>query len=481
MSLKRKTTVGLIWTFGQQFGSQTISFFITIILARILAPSEFGLIAMLSVFISIGSSLMESGLASSLIRAKDADQKDYSTVFFFNLIGSVVIYIIVYFLAPLISLFYHQEILTNILRVYALSFILNAFFEVQNARLTKDMNFRLQMLIQIPSVLFSGVLGITLAYLGFGVWSLVWMNLFQSFLITIQHWIFTDWRPDFLFDKASFKKHFHFGYKMTLSGVLETIYKNIYVLIIGKNYSAAQLGFYSRADSISQLPIGNISAALNKVTYPMFSSISDEDMKLKNVYRKLMQQVIFWNAPVLIFLCVIAEPLFRFLITEKWLPSVPYFQILCISGIMYPLHSYNLNILKVKGRSDLILKLELIKKTICIIGILCVIPFGIYGLLYFQLLFNFIGYFINSIYSGKLINYPIKEQIKDIYPTIGLSACIGLICYFFDAFLIYSFKMPDLGRIMIGGIVYLSMYLGCSNLIQLSAINDFKQLILRRL
>lgn len=480
MSLRRKTLAGLIWTFSQQFGVQFISFFITIILARILAPSEFGLIAMLSVFISIGNSLMESGLTSSLIRATDADQKDYSTIFFFNLIGSIVIYGIVYFLAPLVSLFYHQEILTNILRVYALSFILNAFFEVQNARLTKDMNFRLQMLIQVPAVLFGGILGIALASLGFGVWSLVWMNLFQSFLITAQHWIFSGWRPDFVFDKVSFKKHFHFGYKMTLSGVLETIYKNIYVLIIGKNYSAAQLGYYSRADSISQLPIGNISAALNKVTYPMFSSISDDNTKLKNVYKKLMQQVIFWNAPALIFLCVIAEPLFRFLITEKWLPSVPYFQILCIAGIMYPLHSYNLNILKVKGRSDLILKLELIKKTISIIGILCIIPFGIYGLLYFQVLFNFIGYYINSIYSGKLINYPIKEQIEDLYPTIGLSACIGILCYFFDSFLARSFNIPDLVRIMIAGIVYLFTYLGCSNLIQLTAINDFKQLILRR-
>lgn len=480
MSLRRKTITGLIWTFSQQFGVQSISFFITIILARILAPSEFGLIAMLSVFISIGSSLMESGLTSSLIRATDADQKDYSTIFFFNLIGSVVIYAIVYFLAPFISLFYHQEILTSVLRVYALSFILNAFFEVQNARLTKDMNFRLQMLIQVPAVLFGGILGVTLAYWGFGVWSLVWMNLFQSFLITVLHWVFSGWRPDFVFDKASFKKHFHFGYKMTLSGVLETIYKNIYVLIIGKSYSVTQLGYYSRADSISQLPIGNISAALNKVTYPMFSSISDDDGQLKNVYKKIMQQVIFWNAPALTFLCVIAEPLFRFLLTEKWLPSVPYFQILCIAGIMYPLHSYNLNILKVKGRSDLILRLELIKKTISIIGILCVIPFGIYGLLYFQLFFNFVGYYINSIYSGKLIDYPIKEQIEDIYPTLGLSACIGLVCYFFDAFLVHSFNLPDLARIIIGGIVYLFAYLGCSNLIQLTAINDFKQLILKR-
>ena len=480
MSLRKKTLSGLIWTFSQQFGVQLISFFITIILARILAPAEFGIIAMLSVFIAVGSLLLDGGLSSSLIRTGKANQKDYSTVFFFNLVGSIIIYAIVYLLAPYIAAFYKQDILIPVIRIYSIVFILNAFYEIQNARLVKVMNFKTQALIQVPSVLAGGVLGIVMALNGFGVWSLVWMNIFQSFLTTIFHWIYSKWRPSLIFDKASFKKHFSFGYKMTLSGLIDIIYKNIYVLIIGKNYSAAQLGFYSRADSISQLPTNNIAVAISSVTYPMFASISEDNFRLKMVYKKLMQQVIFWNASILMLLVVIAEPLFRFLITDKWLPAVPYFQILCLAGIFYPLHAYNLNILKVKGRSDLFLKLEVIKKILSVSGILLVIPYGIYGLLYFQLFFNLIAFYINSIYSGKLISYPATEQLADIMPAIILSAFTALICFFLDVFLLRTFQLSDLGRIMIEPVFFFSFYLAFGQLLQFNAMYDFKQLVLKR-
>ncbi|WP_069660295.1 lipopolysaccharide biosynthesis protein [Arcticibacter eurypsychrophilus] len=481
MSSLRKTTVsGLVWTFSQQFGVQLISFGITIILARLLAPSEFGLIAMLTVFMAAGSVLVDGGLSSSLIRSDAVTQRDYSTVFFFNLGGSIVIYALVYSLAPYIAHFYKQEILISVIRVYAIVFVMNAFYEIQNARLTKAMNFKIQTIIQIPAVLAGGLLGVIMAMQGYGVWSLVWMNILQSFLITVFHWVLSGWRPSLIFDKSSFKTHFNFGYKMTLSGLLEILYKNIYVLIIGKNYSATQLGYYSRADSLSQLPTGNIATAMNKVTYPMFASISQDNIRLKVVYKKLMQQVIFWNAACLVLLYVIAEPLFRFLITDRWLPAVPYFKILCIAGILYPLHAYNLNILKVKGRSDLLLKLEGIKKTISIAGIFCVIPFGIYGLLYFQLLFNVVACYINSFYSGKMINYPVKEQLKDILPTLILSAATGIVCHFLDIFLQHNLHLPDLGRLLIDSFTFFTVYLGFSHLAQLDAIYDFKQLILRR-
>ncbi|WP_395803301.1 lipopolysaccharide biosynthesis protein [Daejeonella sp.] len=480
MSLRKKTLNGLIWTFSQQFGVQIISFFITIVLARILGPSEFGIIAMLSVFVAVGGLLVDGGLSSSLIRTGRANQKDYSTVFFFNLGGSLVIYALVYFLAPFISAFYKQEILTSVLRLYSIVFIINAFYEIQNARLVKVMDFKTQALIQIPSVLTSGLIGILLAINGFGVWSLVWMNISQSFLITLFHWVFSKWRPSLIFDSACFKRHFHFGYKMTLSGLLEIIYKNIYVLIIGKNYSAAQLGYYSRADSISQLPTNNIFNAINSVTYPMFASISEDNIRLKMVYKKLVQQVLFWNASILILLVVLAEPLFRFLLTEKWLPAVPYFQILCLAGILYPLHAYNHNILKVKGRSDLILKIEIVKKTIAVIGILLIIPFGIFGLLYFQLAFSILSCFINSYYSGILINYSIKEQLADIFPAISLSILIGLICFFMDMILKPYIQFSDLERLIFNSLFYYILYMSSSYFMQFTAISDFKQLILKR-
>lgn len=471
---------GLSWTFAQQFGVQLVSLGVTIILTRILLPSEFGLIAMLGLFIAVGNSLLDSGLSSSLIRSQDLTQTDYSTVFFFNLAGGIAIYGLVFLIAPYVALYYNQPLLAPILRIYALDFIMNAFFSVQNARLTKEMNFKLQMKIQIPAVLIGGVLGVFLASLGYGVWSLVWMTLFQSFLSTVMHWVYSGWVPDFIFSRSSFKKHFHFGYKMTLTGLVDVIYKNIYILIIGKNYSAALLGFYARADSISQLPIANISAVINKVTYPLFASIADDDIKLKMVYKKLMQQVLFWNAPILILLAVVANPLFNFLLTEKWLPAVPYFQVLCLAGIMYPLHSYNLNILKVKGRSDLILRLEFIKKGLCVIGIFCVIPFGIYGLLYFQLMFNFAGYYINSLYSGKLIGYPLKEQILDISPILATAVFAGIFCYLTDAICMQPLRLPDMIRIVIDSLLFFLVYMGSSIALKLAAIHEFKQLILKR-
>lgn len=477
MSLRKKTITGLIWSASQQFGGQLISFCITIVLARILSPAEFGIIAMLAVFIAIGGLLVDGGLTSSIIRTENTTQKDYSTVFFFNLFGSILIYILVYFIAPLIADFYRQNVLTAIIRVYAIVFIINAFYEIQNARLMKIMNFKTQTLIQIPAVLASGLLGIGLALGGFGVWSLVWMNLFQSFLVAILHWIYAGWRPALIFDYQCFKTHFHFGYKMTLSGLLEIIYRNIYILIIGKSYSAAQLGYYSRADSMSQLPTSNIYVAINKVTYPMFAAISADNVKLKSVYKKLLQQVIFWNASILVLLIVVAEPLFRFLITDRWLPAVPYFQLLCLSGILYPFHAYNLNILKVKGRSDLFLKLEFIKKALSVLGILAVIPFGIFGLLYFQLFFSVVSAYINSFYSGKLIDYPIKEQFLDILPTIILTIFVGFITYFLDAFLKQNLQASDLLRLLTDGIFFFTFFLGFSFLLQLNAINDFKLIL----
>ncbi|WP_353132615.1 lipopolysaccharide biosynthesis protein [Pseudopedobacter sp.] len=480
MSLRKKTISALAWTYGQQIGVQLISFAITITLARILVPEEFGLIAMITVFISIGSLLVDSGLSSSLIRTTESNQKDYSTVFYFNLAGSIAIYGVIYFAAPYIAKFYNHEVLSPVIRVYSITFIFNAFYVVQNAHLVKQMNFKAQALIQVPAIIAAGILAIFMARLGYGVWSLVWMNIVQSLIITIFHWVCSDWRPTLEFSKESFHTHFHFGYKMTLSGLLEIVYKNIYVLIIGKNYSAEKLGYYSRAESLSQLPSENITIAMSKVTYPMFASISNDNVKLKEVYKKLMQQVIFWNVAILVLLYIVAEPLIRFVLTDKWLPAVPFFKILCIANILYPLHSYNLNILKVKGRSDLVLRIESIKKTLNVIAILLIVPLGIYGLLYFQIVSSVLSYYLNSFYSGKFINYDVKEQLSDISPSIGLAFLVGFISYCLDTFLYNSLSVPDLGRVVTDSVFFFVLYLALSYAMQFNAINDLKQLILKK-
>ncbi|MCR5861686.1 lipopolysaccharide biosynthesis protein [Flavobacterium sp. J372] len=302
MSLRKKAISGTVWIFAQQFGSQGISFLVSIVIARILDPSEFGLIGMIGIFMALATTLVNSGLAQSLIRTAKPDQEDYSTVFFFNLAMSILIYIILFLTAPLIADFYNQEILTGIVRLYCLSFIINAFSAVQLTRLTKEMNFKVQLLVSLPSLVFSGIVGIILAYLDYGVWSLVWMGLAQSFFSTVQIWIRSGWAPSLVFSKEKFKYHFRFGYNLAISGVLDTIFTNIYQIIIGRFFSPVQVGFYTRANLLKQLPVSNITNALNKVTFPLFASINDDDVRLKRVYKQTMQMVVFVLSPVMIFM-----------------------------------------------------------------------------------------------------------------------------------------------------------------------------------
>lgn len=479
MNLKQKTVSGLAWTFSQQFGVQGINFLVSVVLARLLMPEEFGLIGMISVFVALGTTLVDSGLTSSLIRTPDSYQRDFSTVFFMNLLGSVLIYGILYLSAPLIAMFFNQEILIPITRIYCLSFIIGAFSAVQNTILTIKMDFKTQMTITIPSLVVGSIVGLVMAFKGYGVWSLVYMNLTQSFLSSVQLWIRAKWRPSLVFDFERLKYHFNFGYKMTLAGILDTFYKNIYQIIIGRYFSAVQLGYYSRAESLKQLPVKNISTALNKVTYPMFSRIQNDDVKLKSLYKRLMQQVLFWIAPTMVVSAVLAEPLFRFLLTDKWLPAVPYFQILCYVGIMYPLHSYNLNILKVKGRSDLFLKLEIIKKVMITISLFVAVPFGIMGLLWMQVILSNVSFLINTYYSGKLIGYTAWDQIKDISPILGLAVFAGAFTHLLNSLLpdVISFDFP---RLLIAFPLGMLFYLLWSYLGKIDAFIDFKYLVLKR-
>lgn len=478
MSLRKQATSGLVWTFSQQFGNQLTGFFVSLLLARLLLPEEFGLIGMISIFVAIGNSLLNAGLTQSLIRSKDLDEEDFSTVFYFNIIASIAIYITIYFLAPLIADFYNQIILIGIIRVYSISFILSAFSAVQLARLTKRFDFKTQTIIAIPSTIVGGVLGVILAYNGYGVWSLVWSQLLTQLASTIQVWIYSKWTPLASFNYAKFKTHFNFGYKLTLSGLLEVIFNNIYVVVIGRFFSASQVGFYTRAETMKQLPVANISNALNKVTYPMFASIQDDNIQLKNIYRKLMQLVVFVIAPTLILFGVIAEPLFRFLFTEKWLPAVPYFQILCATGILYPIHAYNLNILKVKGRSDLFLQLEIVKKVILAFVIIITLQYGILALLYGQVFISFLAFLVNSYYSGKFINYNAIDQLKDIFPILLLASLSGALVYFLDN--IYFSSQNDILRIGIGLALGMGAYIALAYIFKFGILFVLKRMIFQK-
>lgn len=479
MTLKKQAVSGVFWTTIQQFGKQGIAFFTSLILARLLSPQEFGLIAMISVFIALGDGVIKSGLTNSLIRSENLDEEDYSTVFYFNLLGSFVVYGILYFSAPFIAKFYNQSQLTEIIQIYGVIFIVNAFSAVQLARLTKQLDFKTQMIVALPSIVISSAIGIYMAYNGYGVWSLVWNSLIQSGLSTIQLWYHSKWIPVLKFSTEKFKYHFNYGFKIMLSGTIDILFTNIYAIIIGKYFIPAQVGFYNRASTLQMFPVINLSMILSKVSFPLFAKIQNDNEKLKSVYKKLMQMVTFLIAPTLIFMGVLAEPLFRFLFTEKWLPAVPYFQILCYNGILYPLHSYNLQILNVKGRSDLFLKLELIKKVIVVIMLVISFQFGIFGLLIGSTITSTIAFFINNYYSGKYIGYNAFEQLKDVLPIIIIAVFSGGIIYLTDTF-VFKPNLIDFLRLLLNSLIGLILFIILSYYLKIQALTEFKNILQKK-
>ena len=479
MSLKKQALSGVFWSSMQLFGNQFIGFGVSMVLARLLLPSEFGLIAMLGVFIGLGTALINSGLTQSLIRTENLDDEDFSTVFFFNLGGSIVIYSIIYIVAPCIADFYNQEILTSIVRVYCIVFIINAFSAIQITRLTKMMDFKTQLKVSLPSLIIGGSVGITMAYNDYGVWSLVWGNITQTIAGTLQLWFWSQWRPSWAFNRKKFNYHFNYGVKLMLSGILDLIFTNAYTIIIGKFFAPAQVGFYNRAQTLQMLPVKSISSIVTKVSFPLFSSIQNDDVRLKSIYKRIMQMVVFLVTPTLILLAVLGEPLFRLLFTEKWLPAVPYFQILCVTGILYPINLYNLQILNVKGRSDLFLKLEVFKKIIVVVVILVSFQFGIYGLLYGSVLTSVIGFFINTHYSGKFLNYPAWEQTKDLLPIIGLGILTGAVVYFLD--INFTQAIPhDFFRLVLGGSSGVALYAAVAYLFKMNSLTELIHIIQRK-
>lgn len=474
MSLKKQVLRGFIWSFLQQFSTQLIAFLVQIILARILLPAEFGLIGMLTVFIGIGTALFEGGMTSSLIRVSKIDSRDYSTVFFFNLGISIFIYIVFFVVAPYIALFYRQPILTDIARVYGLSFVFLAFGTVQNTILTKEMKFRKQALITFPALLIGSGLGIFLAYENFGVWSLVYSMLVTNFLTSIFLWFSSDWYPQFIFDIDKFKLHFHFGYKMTLSSLLDTVFTNIYQIIIGRIYSPVTVGYYTRANSLMMLPVGNISGALNKVVFPLFAKVQDDIPSLRSAYKKIMLIVLFIVTPIIVLMGLLAKELVVFLFTEKWLKMVPIFQIICFSGILYPLHLYNLLILQVKGRSDLFLRLEIIKKVILVIIIVVSIFFGFKALLFGYVISSIVALFINTHYAGSIIDYTMKQQLLDIIPIFFLSILMAITVFFVNSALV---DFNNITRLIIGSSVGIIVYTFLAFILKFQSINDIRNII----
>ncbi|MGW9686012.1 lipopolysaccharide biosynthesis protein [Flagellimonas sp. 2504JD1-5] len=477
-SLKRKTLHGLFWSFIQRFSGELINFITKIILARLLLPSDFGIIAMILVFIAIGEFLVDGGMTTSLIRLKEPSHKDYSTVFFSNITVSTLVYAIIFFIAPFVAKFYEKELLTTVLRVLALSVVIKSFVVVHMAKLTKELDFKTQMKVRFPSNVISGAIGIYLALEGFGVWSLVWMNLTQAMVVVLLGWILIKWRPSLLFNRKLFHFHFNFGYKMTLSGLIDTVYNNLYNIAIGKYFSPATVGYYSQADNLRLFPVKQLSSVISNVTFPVFSSITN-DKALKNAYKRTMKLVLFTTIPMMSCLILIAEPLIILVFGEKWIPSVLYFQILSLASIFRPISSFNLNILKVKSRSDLFLKLEVIKKVIGLIVFIIAFQFGILVLIWSFSITAIMLTFINGFYSGKLIDYKLQEQLADFFKPLLLGVFSFLAIYWINLFPFFQ----DLNKtytIITISFIYFSVYLGISYIFNRSVIFDLIGLITKK-
>ncbi len=481
MSYKRNTISGVIWSFTDFIVLKGIVFGVGLFLARLLGPAEFGLMGMISVFMAIGIILIDSGLSASIIRTKSTDDSDYSTVFYTNLFISLILYILIFVLAPSIAAFYNQEILIKAIRLYCLGFVISALSSVQLALLNKEMVFRKILMCNIPGTLLGVLLGVILGLLGYGIWSIIWMYLSTQFVQAATLWIFSSWKPSLNFSFVKFKIHFNFGYKLMLSGIIDTVFKNIYNVLIGRFYSVQSLGYFERATTFNDYPVLAITGILSKVTYPLLSKLQEEQVEMSRVYIYLLQFSFFIVAPIMLGAAAVAKPLFLFILGQEWLPTVPFFQILCLASIFYPIHSFNINVLKVFGRSDLFLKLELVKK--CVLGI-CVIvafQFGILALVWSTVFSSLIALIINMYYSRGMINYSITNQLLIMAPVL-IKAILMASFMFFQLFFLDSYPLifQIIVPVVSGIIFYLIMnYLGESEILFyiLDLVKNYRNII----
>lgn len=426
---RNKAVSGMFWTGLERLGTQLIQFVIGILIARILLPSDYGLLGMLAIFMGIAQTFIDSGFANALIQKKDRNQKDFSTVFYFSIGVGFLIYILLFFSAPYIAKFYRQPILTNVARVYMLTLIINSLSISQTAKLTIDLNFRIQAIISIISIFISGFVGIVLAYGGYGVWALVWQGISSACVRTTMIWISSKWMPLISFSKESFRRLFSFGSKLLASSLINNIYGNISTLIIGKAFNSSNLGFFTRAQQFCQLPTQTITNIVVKVNYPILSQLQDDNDKLVTAYKSLLRTPVFILYPILFGLSVLSEPLIMVLLGEKWVTSAFLIPILCFGCLWDPLTHINLNLLYVKGKTDLVLKLELIKKPIAFIMLFCAIPLGLKGMCCAISLYSLVAFIFNCHYTGKILNFGFFKQVKSLLPIImnGIVMSIGII------------------------------------------------------
>ena len=455
-SLKDKTVKGTIWSGIDNIAQFGVTFLVSIVLARLLSPDDYGLIGIIAIFTTVSNALINGGFTSALIRKKDATDEDYNTSFIANLVMSILLYALIFIGSPFIADFFNRQELISLTRVSSLSMIIGALALVQQTILTKRIDFKAQTKITIVASVSSGVIGIAMALMGFGVWSLVVQQLSSQAIRTVLLWFVNRWVPKLRFSSASFHELFGFGWKMMVSSVISAVWKELYQVVVGKFYSPATLGQYTRSKHFSTLFSNNLTNVVQRVTYPVLSNIQDDKERMVAAYRKIIKITMFVTAISMFFLGAISEPLLYCLIGPKWHEAATYLPLICISGTLYPLHAINLNMLKVQGRSDLFLVLEIIKQIIGLAPLFVGAFVGIMQMLYVNIATGIISYFLNSYYSGKLLGYSSWMQIKDVSSSYGVASLVALSVWFMKYLPISNWVILPL-QIFVGIIIFVCL------------------------
>ena len=463
--IDRNTTIGnFFWRFAERCGAQLVQFIVSIILARLLAPEVYGTIALITVFTTILNVFVDSGMGNALIQKKDADNLDFSTVFFFNVCVCAVLYGGMFFAATGIAKFYHDVSLIPVIRVLSLTLVISGVKNVQQAYVSRTMQFKRFFFSTLGGTIGAAIIGIIMAYNGFGVWALVMQQIFNAAVDTAILWITVKWRPQKSFSFKRLKALLSFGWKLLVSALLDNIYTNIRQLIIGRMYSASDLAFYNRGKQFPDLLITNINTSIDSVLLPTMSREQDDLVRLKAMMRRAIKTSTYIMAPLMMGLAFCGTPLIRFILTEKWLPCVPFMQIFCITSMFYPIHTANLNAVNAMGRSDIFLKLEIAKKTVGMVLLISTMWFGVMAMAYSLLVSSVLNQIINSWPNKKLLNYGYLEQLKDILPGISLAVVMGICVY-----LVQRIGLPDILTLCIQVVLGITIYLGGSKLFKLES------------
>ena len=460
--LKGKAVSSLFWRFLERCGAQGVTFLVTIVLARLLAPEVYGLMALITVFTAILQVFVDSGMGNALIQKKDADDLDFSSVFFFNLIMCIVLYLLLFFCAPVIAAFYHNPELTPVIRVLGITLLIAGVKNVQQAYISRELQFKRFFFATLGGTIGAAVIGIAMAYMGFGIWALVAQNLFNSMIDTVILWITVKWRPKLQFSFTRVKDLLGYGWKLLVSSLLHTFYTNLRTLIIGKLYTSADLACYEKGQSFPTLIVSNINASIDSVLLPTMSGVQDSRKTVKAITRRAIMTSSYLMWPMMIGLAVVAKPLVVLLLTEKWLAAVPFLQISCFALGLEPLQTANLNAVKAMGRSDIFLKLEIVKKTISIVILLLSMRFGVVAIAVSGLAYSVVATMFNAAPNKKLLGYSYFEQIRDILPSFTLAMLMGVAVY-----PIVLIPMPMILTLLVQVVTGVIFYVGASAILKL--------------